>query len=201
MRICRRGTERNRGRAEISVEFRCVKWDSKTCSVVVYDYAVDDFSTNSRHNYTLYLSLDDVGAIVGAAVGAITCGYDDGIKASLGKHLLALRQLSLAASSPDQLGYDVTPDKEGGFCDSNGYGVTVALDRKGWIRLRAKPRRLIVVKARPDGTFDEEYNGPGLKPWKACGSPDKHGLRKVQTKVLRKMARSVRRSRRVARKD
>lgn len=57
--------------------------------------------------------------------------------------------------------------------------------------LSSKPEWLLVLKIHPDGTFTEEYNGPGVLVWDHCGKKQKNGQRPITLAALRKLQAEV----------
>lgn len=57
--------------------------------------------------------------------------------------------------------------------------------------LSSEPDWLLVLKIHPDGTFTEEYNGPGELVWNHCGKMQKNGQRPITLAVLRKLQEEV----------
>ncbi len=59
------------------------------------------------------------------------------------------------------------------------------------VALSSKPDWLLVLKIHPDGTFTEEYNGPGALAWDHCGKMQKNGQRAISLAALRKLQAEV----------
>lgn len=59
------------------------------------------------------------------------------------------------------------------------------------VALSSKPDWLLVLKIHPDGTFAEEYNGPGELVWNHCGKMQKNGQRPITLATLRKLQEKV----------
>lgn len=59
------------------------------------------------------------------------------------------------------------------------------------VALSGEPDWLLVLKIHPDGTFIEEYNGPGELVWNHCGKMQKNGQRPITLAVLRKLQEKV----------
>lgn len=59
------------------------------------------------------------------------------------------------------------------------------------VALSSEPDWLLVLKIHPDGTFTEEYNGPGELVWNHCGKMQKNGQRPITLAVLRKLQEEV----------
>lgn len=59
------------------------------------------------------------------------------------------------------------------------------------VALSSKPEWLLVLKIHPDGTFTEEYNGPGALAWEHCGKMQKNGQRPISLAALRKLQEEV----------
>lgn len=59
------------------------------------------------------------------------------------------------------------------------------------VALSSEPEWLLVLKIHPDGTFTEEYNGPGALAWDHCGKMQKNGQRPISLAALRKLQAEV----------
>lgn len=59
------------------------------------------------------------------------------------------------------------------------------------ISLSSEPRWLLVLRIHRDGTFSEEYNGPGKLAWEHCGKMQKNGQRPISLAKLRKLRAEV----------
>ena len=59
------------------------------------------------------------------------------------------------------------------------------------VALSSKPEWLLVLKIHPDGTFTEEYNGPGALAWDRSGKMQKNGQRPISLAALRKLQAEV----------
>lgn len=59
------------------------------------------------------------------------------------------------------------------------------------VALSSEPEWLLVLKIHPDGTFTEEYNGPGTLVWNHCGKMQKNGQRPISLALLRKLQAEV----------
>ena len=59
------------------------------------------------------------------------------------------------------------------------------------VALSSEPEWLLVLKIHPDGTFTEEYNGPGALAWDHCGKIQKNGQRPITLAALRKLQAEV----------
>ena len=59
------------------------------------------------------------------------------------------------------------------------------------IALSSEPKWLLVLKIHKDGTFSEEYNGPGKLVWKHCGKLQKNGQRPISLAKLRELQAAV----------
>ena len=55
------------------------------------------------------------------------------------------------------------------------------------VALSSEPEWLIVLKIHKDGTFSEEYNGPGKLVWEHCGKIQKNGQRPISLTKLREL--------------
>ena len=59
------------------------------------------------------------------------------------------------------------------------------------VALSSEPEWLLVLKIHPDGTFTEEYNGPGALAWGHCGKMQKNGQRPITLTALRKLQAEI----------
>ena len=59
------------------------------------------------------------------------------------------------------------------------------------IALSSEPKWLLVLKIHKDGTFSEEYNGPGKLVWEHCGKLQKNGQRPISLAKLRELQAAV----------
>ena len=59
------------------------------------------------------------------------------------------------------------------------------------VALSSELEWLLVLKIHPDGTFTEEYNGPGALAWCHCGKMQKNGQRPISLAALRKLQAEV----------
>ena len=59
------------------------------------------------------------------------------------------------------------------------------------VALSSKPNWLLVLKIHPDGTFTEEYNGPGKLAWDHCGKQQTNGQCPITLATLHKLQAEV----------
>ena len=59
------------------------------------------------------------------------------------------------------------------------------------VSLSSEPEWLLVLKIHKDGTFSEEYNGPGKLVWEHCGKLQKNGQRPISLVKLRDLQATV----------
>lgn len=59
------------------------------------------------------------------------------------------------------------------------------------VALSSQPDWLLVLKIHPDGTFSEEYNGPGAPVWENCGKMQKTGQRPISLSRLHQLQQDV----------
>lgn len=67
------------------------------------------------------------------------------------------------------------------------------------VALSSKPEWLLVLKIHGDGTFSEEYNGPGTLVWAHCGKMQKNGQRPIPLTTLHQLQEKVPASQRLQR--
>ncbi|MFR3180168.1 MULTISPECIES: DUF6998 domain-containing protein [Eubacteriales] len=59
------------------------------------------------------------------------------------------------------------------------------------VALSSEPEWLLVLKIHKDGTFSEEYNGPGKLAWEHCGKLQKNGQRPISLAKLRELQSAI----------
>lgn len=59
------------------------------------------------------------------------------------------------------------------------------------VALSSEPEWLLVLKIHKDGTFSEEYNGPGKLAWEHCGKLQKNGQRPISLAKLRELQTAI----------
>ena len=59
------------------------------------------------------------------------------------------------------------------------------------IAISSEPEWLLVLKIHKDGSFSEEYNGPGKLAWEHCGKMQKNGQRPISLAKLRQLQTRV----------
>lgn len=67
------------------------------------------------------------------------------------------------------------------------------------VSLSSEPEWLLVLKIHRDGTFSEEYNGPGALAWAYCGKMQKNGQRSISLTMLHQLQEKVPASQRLQR--
>lgn len=80
---------------------------------------------------------------------------------------------------------------------SDGRLVQIKATQIQRIALSSKPDWLLVLKIHSDGTFSEEYNGPGELVWDHCGKMQKNGQRPISLAMLHRLQEKVPESRRL----
>lgn len=68
---------------------------------------------------------------------------------------------------------------------SDGRLVQIKATQTNRIAISSEPEWLLVLKIQKDGTFSEEYNGPGNLAWSHCGKMQKNGQRPISLAALR----------------
>lgn len=66
MKISRRGASADFGESKIELNSPIFSWDSENSRITIKQFGVKDFSTNSRHNYTVSLSLMEIQSLLQA---------------------------------------------------------------------------------------------------------------------------------------
>ena len=59
------------------------------------------------------------------------------------------------------------------------------------VGLRSKPVHLLVLKIKPEGTFEEIFNGPGQLAWDQAGAQQANGQRQISVTKLRALMKQV----------
>ena len=59
------------------------------------------------------------------------------------------------------------------------------------VALSSETEWLLVLKIHKDGTFSEEYNGPGKLAWEHCGKLQKNGQRPISLAKLRELQSAI----------
>lgn len=59
------------------------------------------------------------------------------------------------------------------------------------VSLSSEPEWLLILKIHRDGTFSEEYNGPGALVWERCGKMQKNGQRSISLAMLHQLQEKV----------
>lgn len=67
------------------------------------------------------------------------------------------------------------------------------------VSLSSEPEWLLILKIHRDGTFSEEYNGPGALVWERCGKMQKNGQRSISLAMLHQLQEKVSVSQRLQR--
>ena len=68
---------------------------------------------------------------------------------------------------------------------ADGRLVQIKATQISRISLSSEPQWLLVLRIHRDGTFSEEYNGPGQLAWEHCGKMQKNGQRPISLAKLR----------------
>lgn len=68
---------------------------------------------------------------------------------------------------------------------ADGRLVQIKATQISRIALSSEPQWLLVLRIHRDGTFSEEYNGPGKLAWERCGKMQKNGQRPISLAKLR----------------
>lgn len=78
-----------------------------------------------------------------------------------------------------------------GVCESRQVQVKVTQGNR--IALSGEPEHLLVLRLNRDGSFVEEYNGPGALPWKLVAHKPrpKNGQYQLSLVTLRKLMKNV----------
>lgn len=73
----------------------------------------------------------------------------------------------------------------------DGRLVQIKASQINRVALSSEPEWLLVLKIHKDGTFSEEYNGPGKLAWEHCGKLQKNGQRPISLAKLRELQTAV----------
>ena len=68
---------------------------------------------------------------------------------------------------------------------ADGRLVQIKATQISRISLSSEPQWLLVLRIHRNGTFSEEYNGPGYLAWEHCGKMQKNGQRPISLAKLR----------------
>lgn len=64
MEISRRGASANHGQSEIFLPDASFSWNEKQKTIEISKRSIKDFNTDSKHNYTVSLSVDEASKII-----------------------------------------------------------------------------------------------------------------------------------------
>ncbi len=73
----------------------------------------------------------------------------------------------------------------------DGRLVQIKATQIGRIAISSEPEWLLVLKIHKDGSFSEEYNGPGKLAWEHCGKMQKNGQHPISLAKLRELQTRV----------
>lgn len=73
----------------------------------------------------------------------------------------------------------------------DGRLVQIKATQVNRVALSSEPEWLLVLKIHKDGTFSEEYNGPGKLAWEHCGKLQKNGQRPISLAKLRELQTAI----------
>ena len=83
----------------------------------------------------------------------------------------------------------------------DGRLVQIKATQVSTVRLRGRPRYLIVLLVHADGQHEEIYNGPGGRPWSRAGRIQSNGQRPISLAKLRELNENVNPKSRIRRKQ
>lgn len=66
MKISRRGSNADHGPSSIELNPSAFSWDKLNAALTIRSRYVSDFSTNSKHDYTVTIGIDEINQIVHA---------------------------------------------------------------------------------------------------------------------------------------
>ena len=98
MKIVRRGASADHGESSVVFKKTTVTWNEKENAVVVKSSAVSDFSTSSKHNYQVFIPLEDLAKTISALSEAGIASAPNEIEQALSRELKALVRLTAVAS-------------------------------------------------------------------------------------------------------
>ncbi len=89
-----------------------------------------------------------------------------------------------------------------GTCDGRQVQIKATQGTRG-VALSSEPEHLLVLHLKRDGSFIEEYNGPGAPVWKLVAHKDRpsNGQYHVSMSQLRKLMKGVANHEKLARRD
>lgn len=99
MYIERRGSERDHGIASTSLSPGSVTWDTRSKSVEITAWSVEDFNTTARHNWYIEITLPELAAMLDAAASAIGSADSSKVAEALKPSLTSMLRLATECSS------------------------------------------------------------------------------------------------------
>lgn len=98
MKISRRGSQRDHGTSTTTVSPDRITWNSWQKSIEVTSSWVNDFNTDSQHDWTVTIPLDELAAMMKAAAGAIGGEDSSDVAKSMAPVLTSILRIATAAS-------------------------------------------------------------------------------------------------------
>jgi hypothetical protein len=98
MKINRRGWSRDDGTVAINLDRLGIAWDEETRSIKLSSSGVHDFRGNSRHNYDVFLSLDELGAVLGELSSSNIWRDSPSLADGMVKHLRVIMRLAVLST-------------------------------------------------------------------------------------------------------
>ncbi len=74
---------------------------------------------------------------------------------------------------------------------ADGTLVQIKATQAKGVGLRSEPDHLLVLRLKRDGSFEEEFNGPGKPAWDAAGGLQSNGQRQISLSKLGKLMADV----------
>jgi hypothetical protein len=98
MKISRRGTFANHGTTSVELKKVNVSWDARGSNIVIKSSGIRDFSTDSNHNYTISIPLEDFAKIIKAVGLSGVASSATDLEAALETEIKALHRILAAAT-------------------------------------------------------------------------------------------------------
>jgi hypothetical protein len=99
MKISRRGASADFGESSIEFKAPVIAWNPSKSCIAIKQSKVQDFSTDSRHNYTVCLSLMEIQSllqVISESAVSDPVTFEKGLEPSL-KHILRLQAVVVGA--------------------------------------------------------------------------------------------------------
>jgi len=188
MQITRRGADRNHGWTSAILANPRFRPGVGGVGVFVESSYVRDFTTESRHDYRVWVELDELAAMIAALGDELN---SEAYAAPYSRVFLpAMLDLGPVAERWAASYVGVTPDEGNDIqfsgTDADGGRVHVVVTRRDRVYLERQPERLVVIKLRKRGGPEVVYDGLGAPVWAASGKP-RLGRRTISLAKIRQL--------------